>query len=241
MQCDSSIEWVPYWAGLAESYAFESSMPDMEFMGMPSRRLIRREPVGVVGAITPWNFPLYLNLCKLGPALAAGCTVVLKPAPDTPWSATTIGRVIVEHTDIPPGIVNIVAGSDHALGEPRSLRRAKERRSQRPIDRLADARLLGGQRDLPAGQRETVTTGDSAGAEQVSNHQLRKIGCGNTQHALADLFAREPALKVHVLDEAGALRPHVLCFVDDRNTRWGEACPLREGSRITILQAVSGG
>ncbi len=117
VQCDSSIDWVPYWADLAERYEFETSMPNMEFMGMPSRRLIRREPVGVIGAITPWNFPLYLNLCKLGPALASGCTVVLKPAPDTPWSATTIGRVIVESTDIPPGVVNIVAGSDHGLGE----------------------------------------------------------------------------------------------------------------------------
>src|SRR5438128_12056545 len=92
-------------------------MPDMEFMGMASRRLIRREAAGVVGAITPWNFPLYLNLCKLGPALAAGCTIVLKPAPDTPWSATTIGRVIAEATDIPAGVVSIVASSDHALGE----------------------------------------------------------------------------------------------------------------------------
>src|SRR5262245_2509106 len=46
-QCDSSIEWVPYWADLAEKYVFESSMPDMEFMGMPSRRVLRREPAGV--------------------------------------------------------------------------------------------------------------------------------------------------------------------------------------------------
>ena len=117
VQCDSSIEWVPYWAELAETYAYETAMPDMEFMGMPCRRLLRREPVGVVGAITPWNFPLYLNLCKLGPALASGCTLVLKPAPDTPWSATTIGRLVVEKTDIPQGVVNIVASSDHGLGE----------------------------------------------------------------------------------------------------------------------------
>jgi len=117
VQCDSSIEWVPYWADLAASYTYESAMPDMTFMGTPSRRLLRREPVGVVGAITPWNFPLYLNLCKLGPALASGCTVVLKPAPDTPWCATTLGRLIVEKTDIPAGVVNIVAGSDHGLGE----------------------------------------------------------------------------------------------------------------------------
>ncbi len=117
VQCDQTIDWLPFFASLAEHYAYEQAMPDMEFMGMRSRRLVRREPAGVVGAITPWNFPLYLNLCKLGPALAAGCTVVLKPAPDTPWSATMLGRAIAEQTDIPPGVVNVVATSDHLLGE----------------------------------------------------------------------------------------------------------------------------
>ncbi len=117
IQCDSTIEWVPFWADLAARYAYETPMPEMEFMGMKSRRLLRREAVGVVGAITPWNFPLYLDLAKMAPALAAGNTVVLKPAPDTPWCATTLGRLIVEHTDIPPGVVNIVASSDHLLGE----------------------------------------------------------------------------------------------------------------------------
>ena len=117
VQCDQTIDWLPYFADLATSYAYESPMSDMSFMGMVSRRLQRREPVGVVGAITPWNFPLYLNLCKLGPALAAGCTVVLKPAPDTPWCATMLGRLIAEHTDMPPGVVNVVASTDHLLGE----------------------------------------------------------------------------------------------------------------------------
>ena len=116
-QCDGTIDWFPFWADVAERFAYETPMPDMEFMGMASRRLLRREAAGVVGAITPWNFPLYLNLAKLGPALAAGCTVVLKPAPDTPWCATTLGRLVAEQTDIPPGVVNIVAGADHALGE----------------------------------------------------------------------------------------------------------------------------
>ena len=59
-------------------------------MGMRSRRWVRREPAGVVGAITPWNFPHQINLAKVGPALAAGCTVVLKPAPDTPWCASAV-------------------------------------------------------------------------------------------------------------------------------------------------------
>jgi aldehyde dehydrogenase (NAD+) len=70
----------------------------------------------VVGAITPWNFPHQINLAKLGPALAAGNTVVLKPAPDTPWCAAVLGVLIAQETDIPPGVVNIVTSSDHALG-----------------------------------------------------------------------------------------------------------------------------
>jgi len=117
VQCDGAIDWMPYWADMAERYAYEQPMSDMDFMGMKSRRLLRREAAGVVGAITPWNFPLYLNLSKLGPALAAGCTAVLKPAPDTPWCATALGRLVAEHTDIPPGVVNVVASSDHRLGE----------------------------------------------------------------------------------------------------------------------------
>jgi aldehyde dehydrogenase (NAD+) len=117
VQCDTYIAAMPYWAELAGSYEYERPMRDITFMGQPQRRILRREATGVVGAITPWNFPLYLNLCKLGPALAAGNTLVLKPAPDTPWCATTLGRLIADHTDIPAGVVNIVASSDHGVGE----------------------------------------------------------------------------------------------------------------------------
>jgi aldehyde dehydrogenase (NAD+) len=117
VQTNQPIEDMAYWAELAGGYAYEQNLSEMEIMGQPTRRILRREPVGVVAAITPWNFPFYLNLCKLGPALAAGNSVVLKPAPDTPWCATGIGRIIAEKTDIPPGVVNIVASSDHLLGE----------------------------------------------------------------------------------------------------------------------------
>jgi aldehyde dehydrogenase (NAD+) len=85
-------------------------------MGIKTRRSIAREAVGVIGAITPWNFPHQINLAKLGPALAAGNTVVLKPAPDTPWCAAVLGELILEHTDIPAGVVNIVTSSDHGVG-----------------------------------------------------------------------------------------------------------------------------
>lgn len=117
MQVDEPIEMVAYWAELAGSYEYESAMSDVPFLGRPQRRILRREPVGVVGAITPWNVPFYLNLTKIASAIGAGNTCVLKPAPDTPWSGTHIGRVIAEKTDIPPGVIQIVASSDHSVGE----------------------------------------------------------------------------------------------------------------------------
>ena len=77
-------------------------------MGVDTEREVWREPIGVVGVIVPWNFPIEIILNKLGPVLAMGNTCVLKPAPDTPWNATRLGRLIAEKTDIPPGVVNIV-------------------------------------------------------------------------------------------------------------------------------------
>jgi aldehyde dehydrogenase (NAD+) len=108
-----SLGWV---ADLAEGYQWETDLGIAEPLGIPSHRWVRREATGVVGAITPWNVPHQINLAKLGPALAAGNTVVLKPAPDTPWCATVLGRLIAEETDIPAGVVNIVPSSDQAIG-----------------------------------------------------------------------------------------------------------------------------
>jgi aldehyde dehydrogenase (NAD+) len=117
VQIEVPLSDIRYWAEQATAYEYEQRMPDRDWMGTVYRRLIRREAVGVVTAITPWNFPLYLNIAKLGPALAAGNTVVLKPAPDTPWSGTMLGKLIAEETDIPAGVVNIVTPADHELGE----------------------------------------------------------------------------------------------------------------------------
>ena len=75
----------------------------------------RHEPVGVVGQIIPWNFPLLMQSWKLAPALAAGCTVVLKPAEQTPLSALRVGELIVE-AGFPPGVVNILPGFGPTAG-----------------------------------------------------------------------------------------------------------------------------
>ncbi|MDF8357550.1 NAD-dependent succinate-semialdehyde dehydrogenase [Ensifer adhaerens] len=80
------------------------------------RILVTKEPVGVVGAITPWNFPSSMLARKLGPALAAGCTAVVKPATQTPFSALAWG-VLLEEVGLPSGVVNIVTGDAAAIGD----------------------------------------------------------------------------------------------------------------------------
>ncbi|MFC2249975.1 NAD-dependent succinate-semialdehyde dehydrogenase [Labrys portucalensis] len=82
----------------------------------PGRRiLVTKEPVGVVGAITPWNFPSSMIARKLGPALAAGCTIVIKPALQTPYSGLAWG-VLAEMAGVPAGVVNVLTGSASAIG-----------------------------------------------------------------------------------------------------------------------------
>ncbi|HEU0191088.1 MAG TPA: aldehyde dehydrogenase [Mycobacterium sp.] len=115
-QLETPIDDLGFAADTAESYRWTRDLGSAAPLGIATRRTIVREAVGVVAAITPWNFPHQINLAKLGPALAAGNTVVLKPAPDTPWCAAAVGQVIAEHTDIPPGVVNIVTSTDHRLG-----------------------------------------------------------------------------------------------------------------------------
>jgi aldehyde dehydrogenase (NAD+) len=116
-QLDMPIEGVAWIAGLLADYQWREDLGVAKPFGIASRRVVVREPVGVVGAITPWNFPMQINLAKLAPALAAGNTVVLKPAPDTPWTATVLGRLVAEETDIPAGVVNVVTSSGHEIGQ----------------------------------------------------------------------------------------------------------------------------
>ncbi|XTP35575.1 aldehyde dehydrogenase family protein [Mycobacterium sp. TJFP1] len=114
---DTILDSVLYWADLATSYPYEVQLTTRQTLAaVTSTRTVVREPVGVVAAITPWNYPLPLNIFKVAAALAAGCTVVLKPAPDTPWSGTELGRIILERTDIPAGVVNVVTAADPLIG-----------------------------------------------------------------------------------------------------------------------------
>ena len=115
-QLEGPVEDLSFCADTADSYAWSTDLGIASPMGIKTRRTVAREAIGVVGAITPWNFPHQINLAKIGPALAAGNTLVLKPAPDTPWAAAVLGELITEHTDFPAGVVNIVTSSDHRVG-----------------------------------------------------------------------------------------------------------------------------
>ncbi len=117
-QGDGPIAILDYYLGLLDSYHWDSELPVVNTMGVPSKRLIWKEPAGVVAAISPWNFPFQINMAKVAPALAAGCTVVLKAAPETPWTASFIGRIAAERTDMPPGVLNVLTSADPAaVGE----------------------------------------------------------------------------------------------------------------------------
>lgn len=115
-QLQLPVDSLGYVADLTESYSWTTDLGEASPFGKPTRRTLVREPCGVVGAVTPWNFPHQINLAKLGPALAAGNTLVLKAAPDTPWCAAEIGRIIKERTDFPSGVVNIVTSAEHRIG-----------------------------------------------------------------------------------------------------------------------------
>ena len=83
---------------------------------MQHHRWVEKEAAGVVAAIIAYNYPTQLALAKLAPALAAGCTVVLKGAPDTPLITLALGELIANHTDIPAGVVNVLSGTDPEVG-----------------------------------------------------------------------------------------------------------------------------
>jgi succinate-semialdehyde dehydrogenase/glutarate-semialdehyde dehydrogenase len=110
---------VEYAASFVEFYAEEAKRIYGETI--PSHRsdariVVLRQPIGVVAAITPWNFPAAMITRKVSPALAAGCTAVIKPAPETPLTALALG-VLAERAGVPPGVLNILTGDAKAIGE----------------------------------------------------------------------------------------------------------------------------
>ncbi len=104
----SFIEWFAEEAKRVYGDVIPGHAPD-------KRIVVLKQPIGVVAAITPWNFPAAMITRKIGPALAAGCGVVVKPATQTPFTALALG-VLAEEAGLPPGLLNIVTGSSTEIG-----------------------------------------------------------------------------------------------------------------------------
>jgi aldehyde dehydrogenase (NAD+) len=117
-QLDAPLaEGLTWPAKFIDEFAWERDLPEGNAFGQRSWRKVTKEAVGVVGAIVPWNYPFEVSINKLGQGLATGNTVILKAAPNTPWNATRIGRLVAEQTDFPPGVLQVVTTSDNAVAE----------------------------------------------------------------------------------------------------------------------------
>jgi len=113
-QLGFSIAHLRYFADLARTYAFERPGPLARVPTLASG-IVRREPIGVCAAIVPWNFPLLLAMWKIGPALAAGNTLVVKPDEQTPLTLLEFAR-IAQECGLPPGVLNVVPGEGQVVG-----------------------------------------------------------------------------------------------------------------------------
>jgi aldehyde dehydrogenase (NAD+) len=115
LQFETGFKYAQWFAERTASFPFQDPLPVQAGPRGLGQGVIVKEPIGVVAAITPFNFPLYLNLSKVVPALAMGNTVVLKPSPFTPLEAFVLGE-IADEAGLPPGVLNVVTG-DVAAGE----------------------------------------------------------------------------------------------------------------------------
>ncbi|MGV0834850.1 aldehyde dehydrogenase family protein [Mycolicibacterium thermoresistibile] len=115
-QIEEPINEVRHWAEHGKNFDYIVDNGVHQTPLGPAHRKISYEATGVVGAITPWNVPFYLNIAETMPALMAGNTVVLKPAQLTPWSGTELGRIVAEQTDIPAGVFNVVVSNANEVG-----------------------------------------------------------------------------------------------------------------------------
>lgn len=116
LEVGSGAQWLRYMAGWATKISGDTLGLSVPFPpGTKYHAYTQPEPVGVVAAIVPWNFPLLMAIWKMAPALAAGCTVVLKPAEETPLTAIRLAELALE-VGIPPGVFNVITGRGEVTG-----------------------------------------------------------------------------------------------------------------------------
>src|SRR5262249_43221171 len=119
IQLDTPLRLLATYADLATAFEFEQMLPVLISQTPMGAQVMNamayHQPVGVCGLIPTWNFPLYVTVQKIGPALATGCTMVIKPSPYAPLIDLLIAEVI-EQCDLPKGVFNVVTGESPELG-----------------------------------------------------------------------------------------------------------------------------
>lgn len=233
-------EYYRYYAGLAdkiEGAHLPIDKPDMEVW-------LRREPVGVVAAIVPWNSQLFLSAVKLGPALAAGCTVVLKASEDGPAPLLEFARLVHE-AGFPPGVVNILTGgpeAGHALtSHPRVAHIAFTGgpETARHIVRASAENLS--RTSLELGGKSPFIVFDDADLDSAANAQVAGIFAATGQSCVAgSRLLVQDSIKDAFLDRLTAKARAVAIGAPDRmETEVGPLCTARQRDRITDLIARS--
>ena len=233
-------EYYRYYAGLAdkiEGAHLPIDKPDMEVW-------LRREPVGVVAAIVPWNSQLFLSAVKLGPALAAGCTVVLKASEDGPAPLLDFARLVHE-AGFPPGVVNILTGGPEAgqaltthpkvahiafTGGPETARHIL----RGSAENLAST-------SLELGGKSPFIVFDDADLDSAANAQVAGIFAATGQSCVAGsrlLVQRsvKEAMLARLKAKAEAIR---IGAPGEMTTEVGPLCTLRQRDRIAALIAAS--
>ncbi len=187
----------------------------------------RREPVGVCAQIIPWNFPLLMAAWKLGPALAAGCTIVLKPAEQTPLSALRLGELALE-VGFPPGVLNVLTGDG---GTGRGARRSPGRRQDR-VHRLDRGRA----RDRRQGRPGAEARDARAGRQVAERDPRRRRHRGRREGLLSgDLLQLRPGLQRGL----AAVRPG-RALRRGRSARWPSRRTRRAWGRASIADTQLG-
>jgi aldehyde dehydrogenase (NAD+) len=212
------VDGPAFMVGHAAELATEPAEAPMDAWGAAGTTLLRYEPLGVVAAMTPWNFPHTLNVMKLGAALAAGNTLVLKPSPLTPLAGLALARIVDEDTDIPAGVVNVVT--------PTSVEASRSLTLDSRVDMVSFTGSSAVGRDVMAGAATTMKRvllecgGKSATIllpdVDVSDELLERLlfeGC--TMHAgqaciLNSRLLLPDAIHDEVVDRLAALSPAVV-------------------------------
>jgi aldehyde dehydrogenase (NAD+) len=233
-------DYYRYYAGLAdkiEGAHLPIDKPDMEVW-------LRREPVGVVAAIVPWNSQLFLSAVKLGPALAAGCTVVLKASEDGPAPLLEFARLVHE-AGFPPGVVNILTGGPEAgralTSHPRVAHIAFTGgpETARHIVRASAENLA--RTSLELGGKSPFIVFDDADLDSAANAQVAGIFAATGQSCVAgSRLLVQDSIKEAFLARLKAKAEAVAIGAPDRmETEVGPLCTLRQRNRIAGLIARS--